>query len=83
MTVSFNQWCAVIGTLNCGNLFTINSHSISLARRFIGFLLICILLKCLYISLLTLLYIFSFSLCNGDIEPNPGPRKSKLNSLSI
>ena len=22
-------------------------------------------------------------LCNGDIEPNPGPRKSKQNSLSI
>ena len=29
------------------------------------------------------LYIFSFFLCNGDIEPNPGPRKSKQNSLSI
>ena len=29
------------------------------------------------------LYIFSFLLCNGDIELNPGPRKSKQNSLSI
>ena len=47
------------------------------------FLLICILPKCFYISLLTLLYIFSFLLCNGDIEPNPGLRKLKQNSLSI
>ena len=66
-----------------GRLFTINSHSISLIRSFIGFLLICILPKCLYISLLTLLYICSFSLCNGDIEPNPIPRKLKQNSLTI
>ena len=83
MRVSLNQWRTVIGTFNCGSLFTINSHSTSLTRRFIDFLLICILPKCLYISLLTLLYIFLFLLCNEDIEPNPGPRKLKQNSPSI
>ena len=83
MTVTLNQWRAVIGTFNCGSLFTINSHSISLTGRFIYFLLICILPKCLYISLLTPLYIFSFLLYHGDIELNPGPRKLRQNSLSI
>ena len=72
MTVNLDQWHTVIGTFNCGSLFLINSHIIRLTRSFIGFLLICILPKCLYISLLTLLYIL-FLLCNGDIEPNPGP----------
>ena len=83
MMVSLDQCRAVIGNFNCGSLFAINSHSISLTRIFTCFLLVCILPKCLYISLLTLLYIFSFFLCNGDIEPNPGPRKLKQNSLSI
>ena len=83
MTVSLDQIHAVIGIFNSGSLFTINSYSISLTGSFICFLLICILPKCPYISLLTLLYIFSFLLCNGDIEPNPGPRKFKQNSLSI
>ena len=83
MNVSLDQWRAVIGIFNCGSLFSINSHSISLTRRFTCFLLICILLKCLYLSLLTLLNVFSFLLCNWDTEPNPGPRKFKQNSLSI
>ena len=83
MTDSLDQWRAVIGAFNCGSLFTTNSHSISMTGNFICILLICVLPKCLCISLLTLLYNFSFFLCNGDIEPNPGPRKSKQNSLSI
>ena len=66
MTVSLDQWRAVIGTFNCESLFTTNSHR--LTGSFICFLLICILPKCPYISLLTLLYIFSFLLCNGDTE---------------
>ena len=32
---------------------------------------------------LTLLYLFSLLKCHGDIELNPGPRKSKNNSLSV
>ena len=83
MTVSLDQWRGVIGTFNCGSLFTINSHSVSLTGSFIGFFLNFILPKCVYISLLTLLYIFSVFLCNGDIEPNLGPRKLKHSSLSI
>ena len=83
MTVSLDQLRGVIGTFNCGTLFTINSHNINLTGSFIDFLLIFILTKWLCISLLTLLYIFSFLLCNGDIEPNPGPKKLKQNSQSI
>ena len=83
MTVSLDQWHAVIGTFNCGSLFTINCHSISLTRSFTCFLLFCILPKCLYISLLTLLYIFSILLCNVDIDLNPSLQKLKQNSLSI
>ena len=36
-----------------------------------------------YILLLTFVYNFSFLYCHGDIELNPGPRKSKENTLSI
>ena len=72
MTDSLNQWRAMIGTFNCGSLFTINSHSINLTGRFIGLFLISVLPKCLYVSLSTCLYIFSFLLCDGEIEPNPG-----------
>ena len=36
-----------------------------------------------YILLLTFVYIFSFLYCHGHIELNPGPRKSKENTLSI
>ena len=83
MTLSLDHCRAVIGTFNCGSSFTVNNHSISLKGSFICFLLICILTECLYISLLSLLYIFSFLLCHGDIEPNSGPRKLKQNSLSV
>ena len=83
MTVSLDQWCAVTGTFNCRSLFPIINYSISLTGSFIRFILICILPKCLYISLLTLLYIFSFLLCNGDTETKTGPQKFKQNSLSI
>ena len=37
MTVSLDQCRAVIGTFNCGSLFTINSHNISLTESFIQF----------------------------------------------
>ena len=66
--------------IDFGSLFTINSHSISLTGSFTCFLLIPIVSKCLFNSLLTLLYIFSFLLCIGDIKPNAGHRKLKQNS---
>ena len=37
----------------------------------------------MYITVITLLYIFVLLLCHGDIEPNPGPKKLKKNSLSV
>ena len=36
-----------------------------------------------FIFLLTLVYIFIFLQCHGDIEPNPGPKKLKANYLSV
>ena len=35
------------------------------------------------ITVITFLYIFVLLLCHGDIEPNPGPKKLKNNSLSV
>ena len=40
-------------------------------------------LEGVYITVITLLYIFVLLLCHGDIEPNPGPKKLKKNSLSV
>ena len=36
-----------------------------------------------YITIITLLFIFALLLCHGDIEINPGPKKLKTNSLSV
>ena len=40
-------------------------------------------LEGVYTTVITLLYIFVLLLCHGDIEPNPGPKKLKKNSLSV
>ena len=40
-------------------------------------------LEGVYTTVTTLLYIFVLLLCYGDIEPNPGPKKLKKNSLSV
>ena len=39
--------------------------------------------KGLYITIITLLFIFALLLCNVDIEINPGPKKLKKNSVSV
>ena len=36
-----------------------------------------------YITIITLLFVFALLLCHGDIEINPGPKKLKKNSLSV
>ena len=82
MTVSLNQWCGVsmvslIAEYNSPSKFKI--HTISLTGSFVYFFTIS-LLHCVYISLLTLLYIFSFLACSGDIEAKSGPQKFKQNS---
>ena len=72
-----------VGTFNCGSLFTINSLSISLTRKPIRLFTYLYSTQMPSYFLSTLLYIFSFLLCNGDNEPNPGRWKLKQNSLSI
>ena len=48
-----------------------------------NFLLFYHYLEVVYITVITFLYIFVLLLCHGDIEPNPGPKKLKNNSLSV
>ena len=48
-----------------------------------NFLLFYHYLEGVYITVITFLYIFVLLLCHGDIEPNPGPKKLKNNSLSV
>ena len=36
-----------------------------------------------YVTIITLLFIFALLLCHGDVEINPGPKKLKKNSLSV
>ena len=64
-------------------MFTINSLSISLTRKLYRLFTYLYSTQMPSYFLSTLLYIFSFLLCNGDNEPNPGRRKLKQNSLSI
>ena len=39
--------------------------------------------KGVYITIITLLFIFALLQCHGDIEINPGQKKLKKNSLSV
>lgn len=82
MTVSLNQHRAVKYVFNCWSSFTNNSNAISLTGGVNCILLIYLLPKCFYISLLNLLCIFLFLLCNRDIEPKPVPRRLKQNFLT-
>lgn len=78
MIVSLNQWCGVsmvtlIAEYHSPSKFKI--HPISLTGSFVYFFTVS-LLNCVYISLLTLLYTFSFLACSGDIEANPDLKNS-------
>ena len=87
MTVSLAQWRAVVGTFNCRSLVLSKSRIFNISKN-LGSIFECLFL-CLYcfenflFTLLTLLYIISLLRCHGDIELNPGPRKSKENTLSV
>ena len=83
MTVSLNQWRALIGIFNCWISGTSASNRCNLIRNFVSMLENLLLfyhyLERVYITVITLLYIFVLLLCHGDIEPNSGPKKLKKN----
>ena len=87
MAVSLIQWRAVIGTFNCRFVLKSKSCMCNMSRN-LGFLFESLFLCFRYFentlfSILTLLYVFVFLRCHGDIELNPGPRKSKENARSV
>ena len=87
MTVSLVPWREVIGTFNCRILAIFKSRTNSLKKN-LGSLFELLFLCFHYFentlfSLLTLLYVFILLRCHGDIELNPGPKKSKENTLSV
>ena len=87
MTVNLVQWRAVIGIFNSriSGIF-INKRCniiINLISMFETLLLFYHYVEGVYITIITLLFIFALLLCHGDIEINPGPKKLKKNSLSV
>ena len=87
MTVSLVQWPAVIGIFNSRCLVIFKSSISRLTKNF-GFLFeslfLCFdYLKSTFLFLLTLLHIFVLLRRHGDIELNPGPSKSKGNTVSV
>ena len=86
MTINIAQWRAVIGIFNCRSS-AMPSLKFNLTKNFVT--LFEVLLFCwhyfesAFIFLLTLVYIFIFLQCHGDIEPNPGPKKLKTSNLSV
>ena len=87
MGISVFQWRVVTGIFNCRKLGTTKDFSKNSTKvLFIMFEVLFFLWHCfenVCLSLLTLLYIFIFLKCHGDIELNPGPRKLKTSSLSV
>ena len=89
MTFSLVQWRALIGIFNLriSGTSTNNRYRYNLIRKFVSMfehlLLFYHYLEGVYITIITLLYIYVLLLCHGDIEPNPGPKKLKKNSLSV
>ena len=86
MMVNLVFWRAVIGIFNCRRSAKL-SCKCNLNKNF--FSLLEVLLFCwhcfesAFIFLLTLVYMFIFLQCHGDIELNPGPKKLKTNNLSV
>ena len=87
MTVSVIQWSAVIGIFNCHCLVISKSVTRRLTRNFGSLfesLFLCFdYLKSTLLFLLKFLYIFVLLQHHRDIELNPGPRKSKGNTVSV
>ena len=86
MGINVVQWRCSVGMFNCRRLKSTNDVVNNPRKNlFILFEVLFVLLhysECFF-SLLTLLYLFTFLKCHGDIEINPGPRKLKTSSLSV
>ena len=81
MTVNLVQWRAVIGIFNSriSGIF-INKRCniiINLISMFETLLLFYHYVEGVYITIITLIFIFALLLCHGDIEINPRPKKLK------
>ena len=78
-------WRAAIGIFNC--CYVGISKTSNLSKNVTTVLEMVLLFyhyfESAFVFMLTFLYVFSFLYCHGDIELNPGPRKSKENNLSI
>ena len=85
MTVSLVQRLALISIFNCPISGISTNNRYNLIRNFVSMLenLLLFYLEGVYITVITLLYIFVFLLYHRDIEPNPGLKKLKKNSLSV
>ena len=81
MTVSLFQWRAVRDIFNCRSS-AMSYLPCNLIKNFVPCSEILIFCWSSFITLLTLIYIYSFLQCHGDIELNAGPRKLKINSFS-
>ena len=86
MTVNLVQWRVVCGMFNCRSsavtqkVYNLKQNFLSLIRT----LFLCWhYLENTFIFFLTLVYLFTFLQCHGDIELNPGPRRLKSNRLSV
>ena len=87
MTVSLVQWCALIGFFNCRISGISTNSRYNLIRKFVSMhenlLLFYHYIEGVYITVVTLLYIFVLLLCHADIKPNSGPKKLNKNPLSV
>ena len=81
MMVSLVLWCAVIGIFNCRSSVMSKSCWCNLTSNFIStfenLLLFYHYQESTYIFLITLLNILVLLQCHGDIELNPGQKKTK------
>ena len=87
MTISLVQWHAAIGIFNC-RLLEMHKNFICNKFKVLVTILECLFpcyhyLESFFFSLLTILYMFLLLRSHGDIELNPGPRKSNDKNLSV
>ena len=85
--VSLVQWHAVTGIFNCRSLVISKNLMCNMTKN-LGSNLECLFLcfhcfESVFLSLLTFLFIFFLLQSHGEIELNPGPRKTKENTLSV
>ena len=87
MTVSLVQWLAAIGIFNCRSLVISRNLMCNISKN-LGFIFECLFLcfhcfESVFLSLLTFFYVFLLLRSHGDIKLNPGPRKTKENTLPV